>query len=136
ALVLSVAVRDWGEHPDALAAAFAEDRHAPETMSAGEVARLSEPDPWADAPDHVRADVPQWVVPLLADSPGGSWIEEARGFTLRPPLDLRVNTLKSNRDRVLKALARFNAQPTALTPHGIRIAAGDRDSRTPNVQAE
>lgn len=136
ALVLSVAVRDWGEHPDALAAAFAEDRHAPETMSAGEVARLSEPDPWTDAPDHVRADVPQWVVPLLADSLGGSWIEEARGFTLRPPLDLRVNTLKSNRDRVLKALARFNAEPAALTPHGIRIAAGDRDSRTPNVQAE
>lgn len=61
ALVLSVVVRDWGEHPDELAAGFAADAHAPETMSADEVARLSEPDPSAGAPDHVRADLPEWV---------------------------------------------------------------------------
>lgn len=136
ALVLSVVVRDWGEPPDELASAFAEDRHAPETMSAAEVARLSATDPLAGAPDHVRADVPDWIAALLAESLGDSWVAEAEAMTARPPLDLRVNTLKSDRDRVMKALARFAPEAAALTPNGIRIPAGDRDSRTPNVQVD
>ena len=136
ALVLSVLVRDWGETPEALAAAFAEDRHAPEAMSADEVARLTAAEPLAAASDPVRADVPDWMAPLLAESLGENWVVEAGAMTARPPLDLRVNTLKSDRERVLKALARFQPEAAALTPEGIRIAAGGRDSRTPNVQVD
>ena len=54
----------------------------------------------------------------------------------RPPVDLRVNTLRSDRAKVLKALARFGATETVLAPLGLRIEAGTRDSRTPNVQVE
>lgn len=136
ALVLSVVVRDWQEQPDELANAFAADRHAPEAMSADEVARLTAPDPLTDAPDHVRADVPEWIAPLLAESLGDKWVAEAQAMAARPPLDLRVNTLKSDRERVLKALERFSPEATALVPDGIRIAAGERDSRTPNVQVD
>lgn len=136
ALVLSVVVRDWHEQPDELANAYAADRHAPEAMSADEVARLTAPDPLADAPDHVRADVPEWIAPLLAESLGDKWVAEAQAMAARPPLDLRVNTLKSDRERVLKALERFTPEATALVPDGIRIAAGERDSRTPNVQVD
>ena len=136
ALVLSVLVRDWGETPEALAAAFAEDRHAPEAMSDDEVARLTAAEPLAAASDPVRADVPDWMAPLLAESLGENWVAEAGAMTARPPLDLRVNTLKSDRERVLKALARFQPEAAALTPEGIRIDAGGRDSRTPNVQVD
>jgi 16S rRNA (cytosine967-C5)-methyltransferase len=136
ALVLSVAVRDWGLHPDELASVFAEDSHAPETMSADEVARLSEPEPLADAPDHVRADMPQWVAPLLAESLGDNWVAEGQALAARPPLDLRANTLKSSRDKVMKSLARFHPEEQAVIPSGIRIAAGSGDSRTPNVQTD
>ena len=135
ALVLSVAVRDWGLHADELAAAFAEDTHAPETMSADEVARLSEAEPFADAPDYVRADMPEWVAAELPASLGDTWIQEAQALAARPPLDLRANTLKSSRERVLKTLARFNPV-NAVAPDGIRIPAGERDSRTPNVQTD
>src|SRR6185437_9793606 len=51
ALVLSVAVRDWGETPEALAAAFADDSHAPAALTAEEITRLSAADPLAGAPD-------------------------------------------------------------------------------------
>src|SRR6185312_6196739 len=47
ALVLSVAVRDWGEVPEALAAGFADDPHAPAAPSADELVRLADPDPLA-----------------------------------------------------------------------------------------
>jgi 16S rRNA (cytosine967-C5)-methyltransferase len=134
ALVLSVAVRDWGHHPDELASAFAEDAHAPETMTADEVHRLVADDPLAGAPDHVRADLPEWAAAGLAQSLGDNWVAEGQAMAARPPLDLRVNTLKSTRDKVLKSLARFHPDDAHAIPDGIRIAAGTGDSRTPNVQ--
>ena len=136
ALVLSVAVRDWGEHPDELAAAFAADAHAPETMSADEVARLSEPEPLADAPVHVRADLPEWVADAVRGVFGDTLVAEGQAMAGRPPLDLRVNTLKSTRDKVMKSLARFHPDEAHAVPDGIRLSAGARDSRTPNVQTD
>ena len=56
ALVLTVAVRDWGISPEELADLFATDGHAPEALSADEVARLVAADPLEGAPDHVRAE--------------------------------------------------------------------------------
>jgi 16S rRNA (cytosine967-C5)-methyltransferase len=136
ALVLSVAVRDWGFSPEELADLFVTDTHAPEALSADEVARLSAAEPLAGAPDHVRADMPEWAGVSLARSFGDTWVAEGQALAGRPPLDLRVNTLRGVRARVLKALERFGAVPTDLAPHGLRIVAGERDSRTPNVQVE
>ncbi|RYE11427.1 MAG: RsmB/NOP family class I SAM-dependent RNA methyltransferase [Hyphomicrobiales bacterium] len=136
ALVLAVAVRDWGATPEELNDLFAADTHAPEVLSADEVQRLSSADPLEDAPEYVRADFPEWVVPSLKASLGPFWRDEGRAMAGRPALDLRVNTLKADRARVLKSLERVAAQPAALSPVGVRIAGGERDSRTPNVQAD
>jgi len=136
ALVLAVAVREWGEDVAALNAAFAEDRFAPEPITAEEAGLLAAPDPLAGAPDHVRADVPEWTAASLAQALGPDWVAEGAAMTGRPPLDLRVNRLKSDRDRVMKALKRFDPEPTAIAPLGVRFPAGGRDSRTPNVQAD
>ncbi|MEO8756088.1 MAG: RsmB/NOP family class I SAM-dependent RNA methyltransferase, partial [Casimicrobiaceae bacterium] len=136
ALVLSVAVRDWGETPEQLNDLFAQEPHAPEVLTAAEVRQLTAPDPLTNAPERVRADVPEWAVETLKRSLGPFWIKEGRALSGRPSLDLRVNTLKSDRARVLKALERFGAVPGAIGPDTIRIPAGSRDSRTPNVQVE
>ncbi len=136
ALVLAAAVFDWGVTPEELNDLFAADTHAPEVLSADEARRLSSPDPLEDAPEHVRADLPEWAVPSLKQSLGAFWREEGRAMAGRPALDLRVNTLKADRERVLKSLDRVHALPTDLSPVGVRIAAGERDSRTPNVQAD
>src|SRR5690606_39112222 len=131
-----VAVRDWGEKPEALAEAFSGDRHAPPALTEAELARLVATEPLAGAPDHVRADTPQWLVPALREAWDDDWIEEARAMTGRPPLDLRANTLKATREKVLRALGRFNPEPGPVAPQGLRLAAGSRDSRTPNVQTD
>lgn len=131
ALVLSVAVRDWGETPEGLNDLFAPDRHAPETLSADEARRLSDPDPLAGAPEWVRADLPDWAAPRIADA-----LAEGRAMAERPPLDLRVNTLKSTRERVAESLARFAPHETAISPVGLRMPAGARDARTPNVTSD
>jgi len=136
ALVLSVAVREWGEEVETLNASFTGDRFAPTPVSDDEAARLTAADPLSGAPDHVRGDVPEWVVPHLLESFGADWVEEARGLSARPPLDLRVNTLKSTRDRMLRSLDHLKPDETMLIENGIRFPAGERDSRTPNVQIE
>ena len=136
ALILSVAVRDWGEVPDALATGFAEDLHAPAAIDAEELARLSAADPLAGAPDHIRADLPEWSLAALAGAFGDELVAEGQAMAGRPPLDLRVNTLKSSRDRVMKGLHRFDPEATAISPLGVRFSAGPRDARTPNVQSD
>lgn len=136
ALVLSVVVREWGKTPEELADLFAADSHAPDALSAAEVHALSDTRSDAQMPDFVAADMPEWVAPLLAESFGETWVSEAQAMAGRPPLDLRVNTLKSSPDKVLKALARFSPEPGPVTANGIRLAAGSGDSRTPNVQTD
>jgi len=136
ALVLSVAVRDWGVTPEELNDLFAQDTHAPAILSADEAHRLGAAQPWLEAPEHVLANIPEWTLPSLAASFHGNVVQEGHALSARPPLDLRVNTLRSDRDRVLKSLSRFGAVPTAIAPNGVRIVAGARDSRTPNVQVE
>jgi 16S rRNA (cytosine967-C5)-methyltransferase len=54
----------------------------------------------------------------------------------RAPADLRVNTLKATREKVLKALASFAPEPCRYSPIGIRVPAPVGPQRTPNLQAE
>jgi 16S rRNA (cytosine967-C5)-methyltransferase len=121
--------------PDALNATLDGDRFAPAPLTADELSAWSSHD-LGDAPAQVQADCPDWCAPLLAQTFGDDWIAEARALADRPPLDMRVNTLKADREKVLQELAETGAVPTRLAPHGIRIAPIDGDGRHPNVQVE
>lgn len=136
ALVLSVVVREWGVSIEELADLFAGDSHAPETLSADEVQGLSTGRPLAEAPPAVQADVPEWAVEPLRESFGDNWLEEAQALAGRPPLDLRVNSLKASPDKVLRSLARFSPQAGPVTELGLRLPPGTADSRIPNVQTD
>ena len=124
-----------GRDGAAIAAALEGDRFAPPQLDEGEVAALR-PSRLADAPDAVRADCPEWCVPLVAEALGNDWPEELAAMAMRPPLDLRVNTLEAERDKVLAELTGTGAVRTELAPQGIRIPPIDGDGRHPNVQAE
>lgn len=121
--------------PADLAAALEGDRFAPDMPSEERLQRFLSAD-LAEAPDAVRADVPDWLAEKLEASLGADWVEEAAALAERPPLDLRVNGLKADRDKVLKALAPVGATPADLAPDGIRIAAIAGTGRHPNVQVE
>ena len=71
----------------------------------------------------------------LAKVFGDERVAEAAAMASRAPLDLRVNTLKSNRDKVLGALAHLHAKPTPWSATGLRIELS-ADARNPGIQAE
>lgn len=132
ALVYAVLLRQWGFTRTSLAAELADDKFAP---PAPDLAALSERN-LSDAPAHIQGDIPEWVVASFQSYFGDAWLAEAQAMAGRPTLDLRANTLKANRDKVVKALDRAGAQPTQIARQGIRIPAGDGASRLPNVTAE
>ncbi len=134
-IVFAVLATDWKMSAGEIEAAFKEDRFAPEVFTPDEIATLAAND-LDMAPDHIRGDVPEWCVPSLEANFGEDWVSEAAAFGERPSLDMRVNTLKSSQDKVLRKLANTRAEKTAIARHGIRIKPGERDSRLPNVQAE
>jgi 16S rRNA (cytosine967-C5)-methyltransferase len=126
---------EGGHSPQTLDAALAGDRFAPEPLNAGEHASLAGRT-LEDAPEEIRADIPEWCVPHLKEAFGDDWVEEGRALASRPPLDLRVNTLKAERARVIAELKGTGAAETVLAPHGLRIPPIVGDGRHPNVQVE
>lgn len=124
-----------GETAETFAAALAGDSFAPKPLTAEEGAAWIARD-LADAPDAVRADIPDWAVAHFEAAFGPDWIAEGAALAARPPFDLRVNALKASRDRVLKELAEAGATEGALAPLAIRIPPIAGLGRHPNVQAE
>lgn len=126
--------RDWGVSVDQMKEAFAEDKFAPQIPEQQLLAARDRDFAFADA--HLEADVPQWCAGMLEDGFDEDWVAEGKALSERPPLDLRVNTLKADREKVLKTLATTGAKPAQIARQGIRIAPGKGAKRLPNVQAE
>jgi len=135
-LAFATLVNDWGESTEALNTSFVEDKFAPEQLSEKEIKSLNRENPLENAPEHVQADIPEWCQPSFESNFAEEWVAEGKALANRPPLDIRVNSIKSTQDKVLKALGKPNAEKTNIATQGIRIAAGTREARTPNVQAE
>lgn len=125
----------WEKSAEALNGWFEGDRHAPSPLNESERKALAERK-LASAPDWIHADVPEWVEPLLRANFDDEVVTEGQALAERPPVGLRVNTLKSNRERVSKALSRFSPHKAALAPDGLNLSAPNEFGRTPNIQAD
>jgi 16S rRNA (cytosine967-C5)-methyltransferase len=117
-----------------IAALFSGERHAPEALSEAERAALAGPSR-EDAPEWVRGDYPEWLAPAFAESFGPDAAAAGQALAERAPVDLRVNTLKTNRDKALAALSHLSPQPAPLSPVGVRLAV-KLDGRGPALSAE
>ncbi len=81
--------------------------------------------PASAPPLHVAAELPPWLVAMLAAELSESEILAlGRALQQPAPLDLRVNPLLATRDEVVARLAASGiaAQPTPYSPLGIRVA--------------
>ena len=108
--------------------------HAPAELSTDERERLASG--ISEGAPHVAADVPEWVMPSFLRAFGERAVAEGRAMAERAPVDLRANTLKATRDKVLGALAKLGAVPTPLAPFGVRIPAPQGAAKSPHVEAE
>nr|WP_316651767.1 RsmB/NOP family class I SAM-dependent RNA methyltransferase [uncultured Gellertiella sp.] len=135
ALGHAVLFRQWGMTPEGLSAELVDDKFAPPAISEASLQAFASRS-LADAPLHVQGDIPEWVEAAFIESFGDQWLAEAKALAGRPTLDLRANTLKAGRDKVVKALERAGAHAARIARQGIRIPAGEGPSRLPNVTAE
>jgi 16S rRNA (cytosine967-C5)-methyltransferase len=88
-----------------------------------------------DAPPHVRGDYPEWLDTALAATFGDKRAEEGLALAQRAPLDLRVNLLKSDRDKARESLAHLNAVDTSWSPVGLRMQLS-AEGKQPPVTSE
>lgn len=135
ALVLAAAPRAFGLSPAQVAALADGSEHALAPLSEAERQGLEHTLP-ADTPAHVAGDYPEWLQPSFARAFGDRAAMEGAGLAMRAPIDLRVNTLKADRDKVIKALAAYSPEPTPFAPTGIRIPAPAGAAKAPHVEAE
>jgi 16S rRNA (cytosine967-C5)-methyltransferase len=108
--------------------------HAPAPLRQAEIERLSAAD-LTDAPCHIAGDFPAWLEPSLANAFGPALVAETRALAARAPVDLRVNTLKTSRDRALAQLKHLHPIPTPFSPHGLRLPLL-ADGSSPKLSAE
>jgi 16S rRNA (cytosine967-C5)-methyltransferase len=134
ALVIGAIRHVWEMTPEAIAALFDGSQHAPAPLTSAETAAL-EADA-LDMPGWAAADVPEWLFPEFASAFGERAVAEGAALSRRAPIDLRVNTLKADVPRVLKALEKYRPQPTPFSPAGVRIPPAGPQDKNPNVEAE
>lgn len=85
----------------------------------------------------VRAQLPEWVIeavaPILAE---GEWLELGRALQMPAPLDVRVNTLKSDRPTVLQELQALGLEATVTpwSPWGVRVIGRPDLQRLPSFR--
>ncbi|AGF74190.1 SUN-family protein [Bartonella australis AUST/NH1] len=111
------------------------DRFAPQLLA------LKQRQSWQqrqliDAPDYIRGDIPQWCRTHLYSSFSDNWVTEASALAARPPLDLRVNSIKATPEKVLKELAKTEIKTFSWFQQALRIAPVEKFGRHPNVQVE
>lgn len=77
-----------------------------------------------ELPLSIQAELPEWVVERLRlHHDDAAILALGRAMQQPAPLDLRVNTLKANRDEVLQSLQAegYDAKATPWSPQGIRL---------------
>jgi 16S rRNA (cytosine967-C5)-methyltransferase len=117
----------------AISELFSGERFAPEPLSDDEREKLSARELYA-APEHIQADAPEWLWPRLAASLGPNAIAEVAALGGRAPVDIRINSLKTLRDKLRPDVAHLNPVDTQWSPLGLRFEAGE-GGRGPSLQA-
>lgn len=135
ALVLAAAGEALGLDAAAVMTAAGDGAYAIGALSDAEQAGLARAVP-SEASVDVRADIPAWLVSSLTGAFGDRLEAEGQAMARRAPIDLRANTLKGNRHRLLKALERYNPELTPHAPDGVRIPAPGPGKKAPAVERD
>jgi 16S rRNA (cytosine967-C5)-methyltransferase len=134
AAVIGMLHRERGLAVDEIAESCSGARFAPAPLTEAERAALAG-DALTNAPAHIRGDYPEWLEPHFLRVFGEDRAAEGAALASRAPLDLRVNTLKAEREEVLPKLEHLHAEPTRWSPLGLRIKLS-ADAKNPAIHAE
>lgn len=115
----------FGQSAEAIEQSTYNDPHAPSPPTEAERVALADAS-LEGAPAFVRGDYPEWLDASFERAFGEDRAEEGAALAAPAPLDLRANTLKSDRGKVIEALSesprlKEPPQPTPHSPNGVRI---------------
>lgn len=108
---------------------FAEEPHGPGALEDALVSTLSHHWP---ASDMIRLDVPAFTYAMI-ERVSAYPLEEITASSRRAPVDLRINSLKSDAARVMKALAPQEITTVREVSSAIRIPPVSADQRGPAI---
>ena len=135
AVALAALRYDWDWPLERIAEAAGEAPHGPGALSDDETAGLTAPHGLDDAPADVRGDYPDWLEPHLTRAFGEDRAVELAALSHRAPVDLRVNSLKTDPVRALKALESLGVAPAGLMSAALRAPAPAAADRAAPVEA-
>lgn len=135
AMVLGALKQAAGLSADEIAALCDGGQHAPAALTAAELTALTGAETATLSPA-AQAELPDWVLPLFDGVFGDRAAAEGRALAERAPVDLRINTLKTDRAGARAALADFDIELTPWSALGLRIAAATGGKRQPSVEAD
>ncbi len=135
ALVLAATAQALKLDGDGLSQAMGTSAHSLEPLSDPELEQLGQSLP-EEAPCYIRGDYPQWLESEFECAFGDDRAQEGAALSRRAPIDVRTNTLKAAREKVLHALRSFGARETPLSPIGVRVPVPEDHRRAPNIEAE
>jgi 16S rRNA (cytosine967-C5)-methyltransferase len=135
AVVIAALAYAWNWPVERIAEAVGDEPHGPGALSEAEAAALASPRPLDDAPAPVRGDYLDWLDEPLARQYGDERVAETAALATRAPVDLRVNSLKTDVARALKALSPLGAAPAGLLADALRVPAPDAAERAAPVES-
>jgi 16S rRNA (cytosine967-C5)-methyltransferase len=135
ALALSALRRSWDMPAADIAALCTGEHFSPGPLKSDEERGLAAAD-LSGAPPWVQGDYPEWLHESFSQAFGAEAVAEVEALASRAPIDLRVNALKAAREKVLKALARYDAAETPYSPLGVRLPPREGGARSPNIEAD
>jgi 16S rRNA (cytosine967-C5)-methyltransferase len=135
ARVLACLRYSWGWELERIAAAAEEQPHGTGKLFEDERAGLAGPRSLDDAPAPVAGDYPDWLEPHMARVFGEARVAEAQALAARAPVDLRINTLKTDPERAQKALASVKPAPSDLLSTALRLAPASPEARGEHVES-
>ena len=135
ALALGVMGLLWGVPADALAETAAEAPHGPGALTQAETAALQRraQDASQQLPLHVAGDFPEWLVPHVRRVFGERAAQVMAGFAERADVDLRLNVLKAEPEKALKALKSVRGEAVPVLTTAARIPAPPANERAAAV---
>ena len=112
--------------PDEIEALFAAGAYGPPPLTDAERATMGSPTHDAP-PNHIEGEYPVWLEPELIRAFGENLLPEMQAMQARAPVDLRVNTLRAERNGILVGLASLGlkARPTPYSPDGVRLDSAE-----------
>ncbi len=134
AILLGMLKGERGLNTDAVARLADGSRFSPQARTEEERYELDNSN-LKGAPPHVIGDYPDWLEPHFTRAFGDARAEEGAALAARAPLDLRVNTLKAEREKAAEMLAELKPEPTRWSPWGLRIRLA-AEAKSPAIHAE